>query len=314
MTRARGTTWALMVAGMLAVGPASVVSVERATAEPEQEPPQLFFLLDEAYTQQRHELQVTPAVVYLRRHGTESEIDEDGEEEVKQVKAATLRAPLELEWGITDRLELDVEASWVYERRETTPFRTAKRDAQHLQAFEDLATGLRWLLVPESARWPAVSIEYTLEWPTGDPAHELGSQHLGHAVGLAVSRDFGRWVGVLNLEGGVHHRESRLNENGTRSREFTLRDGSYGVGAVYRITDRWNGFLELSHEREDEIAANERRSERSLTILPGLSYAWETRWWGREHQWELGAGVPVGVSRQADDWGVLVKLRYESQF
>ena len=280
----------------------------------EREEQNFLFLLEEAYTQHRNELQLTPAVHFTKRKGTEAEIDEDGNS-VKAAKTATqVRWPIEAEWGLTDRLEAQVGLSWIYEATDSTPVATENRDTKHNEDFEDMELGLRYKLVEQLEQWPTISLGYTLALPTGDHKEEFGAVHAGHEWVLLVSRDFGRWVGHLNAGFGIHFNETQPNEDGTKSPKVDLREFSYGAAAVYRLTDHWKGFLEFFHQFGEEIQANTRKAETALTILPGISYAAAMPGGGNNDYWELGLGVPVGLTSDALDWGLILRLRYEVQF
>lgn len=272
------------------------------------------FLLEEGYTQHQGELQINTGCEYAESKGAELEIDEDGEIEEKQQKKKIWRTPLGFEWGITDRLEAGIDMSFIFERRDYTAITTGNQNTEHVKSFEDMELGLRYLLLKESGRWPAITAGYAYQLPTGDHDKELGAQNSGHEVGVAMSKDLGRWVGHFNLGFGIHPEETKLNEDGTRSRKLDLREVSYGLASVYRATANTKLFLELLHKFEEEIELNERKSETDLRILPGISYEFETGQEGHEHEWELGLGFPIGVTNDAADWGAIFKIKYEFDF
>lgn len=263
--------------------------------------------VEEAYTQKRNQLQLTPSFGFTRGKSTEREIDEDGEIETETKEIRALRTHVEMEYGITDRLEAELEFAYRHEQRKALPANSIGQAG----SFEDMELGLRYRLMPGHGDLPVITVGYALVLPTGSEEKELGARNYGHELGLAASRNLGNWVGHLNLGAGVHFNETRLNEDGSPSPARDLREISYGAGLVYRIGEAWALHLELSHEIEEEIQANERVSESELVILPGFSVGGETELGGQEQEWALGLGFPVGLTDDAPDWGILVRLKYE---
>jgi hypothetical protein len=45
-----------------------------------------------------------------------------------------------------------------------------------------------------------------------------------------------------------------------------------------------------------------------LSLAPGLRYGFETKSFG---EFEVGVAVPIGLTRDSPDWGILVRFQWE---
>lgn len=265
------------------------------------------FRLEEAYAQRRGELQVSFAFDFASGREREREFSfEDGKRDVETEtsRANTYGYLVEIEYGVTDRLQIEVEIPY---------FSVRERSSEGL--FEsgnlaDIEVGLGYALVEETETLPAVLASFEIALPTGDHRKEIGNDRFGYGGRLAMSKDFGRWVGHLNV-GYEYVNDARLwFANGEDGPKLDLNGIEYGAGVVYKFDDSWHGIVELVGETGEELELDGRRWETELSLIPGLRYGIETRGFG---DFEFGVAFPVGLTSDSEDWGVIAKVQWEME-
>ncbi len=202
-------------------------------------------------------------------------------------------APLLVEYGITDRIEAEVEASYL----------SVHRDGSHSHGPDDVELGLHYALRPEVTE-VAVTLGAELGLPTGDEARGLGSGRtevglLGSA-GLALGRAELHVTGRLDIEDEVEPGLSAAAVLPRGAFRFTLEANALqGEGQEPGRTADPGAPATLGGETGGEGLW--------VVVTPGLFH----RLGGEV---EYGVGVPIGLTRAAPDWGVIARVTIGFEF
>ena len=250
-------------------GLVSLVAI--AAAQGGREPPKLleeFLTAEPCYVQTRGEFEFSAAFDYRK-------------------PAADWRIPLLLEYGITDRLEAEVEGGYV-----SLPGAGSREGGPG-----DMELGLLYALRPGVGK-VAVTVGAALGLPTGDESKGLGSgkidvELLGIA-GMPLGRAELHVTGMLEIEDEA---EPGLNAAAVYPRgdfRFTLEAN------VLRGTARTRT---VEQELADEPGEGE-AEETWVVLTPGLIHR-------PGPELEYGIGVPIGLTDTAPDWGIIGRLTIE---
>ncbi len=229
------------------------------------------FLVEEAYTQEDGEIQLTAA---LHR----SPLDDGG-----------WMLGLSGEYGITDRLQAEVEVP-VY----------LDSPGDEADGIGDLEVELAFAVIEESDTLPQVTISAGVLVPTGDDSEGLGSGGWGYEAGLAVSRRLGR-AGFLYGAGSFERVPDGQDEDGD---PIEIEEWSFAAGVALAVNDRTTGLIEISSEREREEGGGETEIERETLLSLGFSFE-------LNDYFELGAAYQIGLSDDAPDDGIIFKIKAE---
>jgi len=192
--------------------------------------------------------------------------------------------PMLVEYGITDRIEAEVEVSYL----------SVSGDGARNRGLGDVELGLHYALRPDLDK-VAVTLGADVGLPTGDEARGLGSGKAGveffAIAGLKRGRAELHVTGMLEVGEEV---EPGLN-----------------AAAVYphgdlRFTLEANvlpGALKTGEE-PDEEKGNE---DLWVVVTPGLFHR-------PSPEIEYGIGVPLGLTRAAPEWGIIGRMTIEFEF
>ena len=183
---------------------------------------------------------------------------------------------VEVEYGLTDRLQLAYYEVYTWDRRKDW-----ERDELKLEAKYRFA---------EAGQWPVDVALYT-EYANPNGRQDLHSDELENKV--ILSKDLGPW----NLAGNVIF-EKKLNEHSDWEFEYT-------AGTSYAITPTTRLGLELKETLGDSDEFGWRRKDHKLFLVPGIYTSLN------EHLRVL-VGVGFGVTRASDD--VQLKSLVEWEF
>jgi hypothetical protein len=181
------------------------------------------------------------------------------------------------------------------------PFSLLNAGSDSASGFGDVFLNYRYQALLENGNTPAVAPRLSLIVPTGSEAKGLGQGSFGGQFNLPVSKIVSeRWT--LHGNAGVTifpdmHGKSLVNYN-------------LGASAVFAVGRKLNLLLEGVTQWQEQAAFG--RIEHSFGALasPGFRYAINAG----EAQWVLGLGFPVGLVRQAPDFGVFLYLSFEHPF
>jgi hypothetical protein len=258
----------LCVVGLAGSGPF-------AAAEEAAEKPRLieeFLTAEPTYVESRGEIQVGAALDYRR-------------------PAGDWRVPVLVEYGLTNRIEAELEWSYL----------SVPGEGSRHRGLGDLELGLHYALRPDVAK-VAVTLGADVGLPTGDEAKGLGSgesdvEFLGIA-GVRLGRAELHVTGMLELEDEA---EPALNAAAVYPQgdfRFTLEANVLRGGAKARLVEQ-DPLGEPGEVTQDEDAW--------VVVTPGLFHR-------PSPEVEYGIGVPLGLTRSAPDWGVVGRLTVEFEF
>lgn len=207
------------------------------------------------YTQEQNELEVTFRLAYL--NGADSD---------------HWLLPIELEYGITDNLQVEVE--WTVYARDDPDIDTSA------DGVGDFSLGLQysWLKIGNKPLHAAVALEVVFD--TGDDDLELNEEGTVWEPYLVVASRPEFLMGIeafIEIGGEISSEES---------------ENYFNFGGYYRAFG--NQLLSLEYNYEEDA--------RYLT--PGLMKRWQ-------NGWEAGMGIPVGLNDDSDDFRVIFILIYE---
>ncbi|MGH9804155.1 MAG: hypothetical protein ACRD4D_03200 [Candidatus Acidiferrales bacterium] len=262
------------------------------------EEPDFFFLTGGPYTQKKNSPQIIWANQWFRSAG--------GGGQVREYFGAG-----RFEWGLTDNLEADLEFGALAARERllgVTLFSESGAD--------DLLVGVRYRLLNERSAPFTLTTGPQLIAPASPAERELGTGKTGYAWDTAAAKDWGGpvfLVASLNLSvtpdvpalpdgSGPRFDLSAINwatALGWRALERPRADGAHHDLHV---------FLEFGGAREDEIDSGTRARSTPVLFSPGLRYGFLSRAGALA---EIGVGFPVGLNRDAPDWGVILQIQYE---
>lgn len=177
------------------------------------------------------------------------------------------------------------------------------------QGFGDMLLNYRLQVWNGEDRQPAFAPRFSIILPTGDERDGLGNGEVGYQVNLPMSWEFERWIYHTNagltvvpgVVGGVE-----LHPPGLR---HTLNGYNLGFSVIRKLRPFFHLMLEtvaLWDEGLDELGAEDHHFE--LLILPGFRWAPYTE---GSTQWVLGAGVPVGLTRDSSDIAIFLYMSFE---
>ncbi len=194
-----------------------------------------------------------------------------GADEVSGVQA-------EIEIGLLDNLmfEVEVPAEWVHSDGETTG------------GISDVDFELKLQLSREADLGVATAVGVEMSLPTGDDDRDLGSGVVGWEVYAAAARDFGK----LSLFGEF---QAELEEGSAAEYKF---NGAIDW-APWEPETRLELGLNLGFGPGEGMA---------LTVIPGFQFEVAKFSCG---ELEIGLGLPVGLTDEAEDWGVILNLEFE---
>ncbi len=260
-----------LIATLLFVASTTVVAQEA-----QEQPVQEVFQTELVYPQERGEVQLTFTLRYGKGDGR-----------------SMFQTPVDLEYGVTDRWQVEIE--WDAQRRRTEIGERATRGAGDFS----IGTQYSFMNIARSNFHSAVGFEVTL--PVANIEKELTEGFVEYEPYFIIAKDFPRLnhMQVFSQVGiGFMQRARRpadADEDEPAAHEFNLGVGMFVpfrravlTGEFNLSTNRWNNG----------------GKEREMYVTPGVV-------WRLLRNWELGVGVPVGLTRDADKFGAVFKLTYE---
>ena len=270
-------TTAAVLSGALALAVTAAVAAER----PAQGVQDNSFLVEEAYNQEagvvQHILTISPDIGKSRGAG-------------------------EHEWAFNFTQEWPV-FSQTHQFSYTVPYSFVKAGGRSSNGVGDVLLNYRFQAVMESDRLPAFAPRLSLVLPTGDEDDGFGDGTLGYQVNLPVSKIVSdRWT--------VHANAGATLLPDVRGRDLT----SYNLAAsaIYAVSPNFNLMLEAV-ANWDEAAADGGGKERSFSavVSPGFRYAFNH---ANDAQTVIGLAAPIGLTRDAPDYGLILYVSFEHFF
>ena len=264
---------------LFAMGPGIYASPGDA-ADNENRPPIIdeFFLTETVQPQQRGELQLTVRAIADKG-------DDEGDRHT---------ALIGLEYGITDSLQ--IEANWVAWRQ----VRAVIDDESDRSGNGDMEVGIKYASDENEETGVRVAMGFDVIVPLGDVNEGLGEAFWVYEPFLAVSKNFSESTNLtINLSYGFLDRDEYpddIDEAEPEADEIEL-----NVGLVHVFAPAWRGTLEAILETNEQSSKGD---ETIAYLSPGFIYK------GMQEV-EIGLAVPVGLTNDSADWGVISMLSIE---
>jgi len=239
------------------------------------------FLTDEAYVQEEGEWQFGVSIGYWDRVA-----DDDAGEDALQ---HSVSAALEIEYGITERLQIELEL----------PYLSHKAEETTASGIGDAEVGSGYAIVRETDSLPAVTAGIEFSLPTGDEDRDMGAGAWGYEGFVAVSKH----ISDLFLHASISYgrTDDAIGEEG----KVDESEIGYRLAVVRTLNEGINLIVELGGESEREVdAAGESETADTLYFVPGIQ-------WECDAEWNLGLGIPVGLTDDSADWGGILKTQVE---
>ncbi|MBI4466017.1 MAG: hypothetical protein HY656_01145 [Acidobacteria bacterium] len=275
---------------------APALAAQENGEEPEE--PDFFFLVGGPYTQKKSSPQVIWANQWLFDRS-------------RPVRTRDYVGAGRFEWGLTDRLEFDLEFGALASRERALGFTTFSE-----RGADDLLVGVRYRLLREP-RFPfTLTTGPQLIAPVASRRRGLGTGEVGYAWDVAAARDWGGpvfFAAAVNLSWRPDV-PAFPNGSGTG---FDLSALEWGVALGLRPLERPTAgganhdlhlLLELGGAREDDLEAGRRVRSTPVQFAPGLRYGFLS---SSGSLTEIGVSFPVGLTGSAPDWGVIWQMQFE---
>jgi len=299
-----GRLW--VVAGVLLLLASGVSPQSAPATKPEPEEPDFAFIAGGPYTQLKNSIQIIHQSGYSTRCFPVSggHRNEDG-----------FLFFLRTEWGITDRLELDVITPGSGSR-----VRLNGSSVSRELGFNDAIIGVRYrLLSEETARFTLTAGPQVI-LPTGSVRRGTGNGSPGVAWDVAAAKD---WGGPVFLYSSLNYKVLPSADDPTpaSAKQFTLHGLQWATALVFRPLERplasgenrdLHAFFEAggswSHEVEPGAMVGSRQGKLLWLVSPGLRYGFLT---ARKTLVEIGVAAPIGLGPNGPKRGLIVQFQFE---
>lgn len=262
----------------------AALAVEEEGVETEEPLIQGFFITETVYPQAHGETQITLQPNYFSNGGEEDFL-----------------LGLSVEHGISDNFL--VQVGWL-------PYRKLYYDQGDDQSGPgDLALGVKYAFNKRVDLQLQIALGFGLLLPTGDEDKGLSEGNRVYEPYMVISKDFGNNANIhFNLAYGFVEVVNRAHEDdpdeqggaeSSREKEGA-NELTLNLGYVAKLSPHWRGTLELNL-KTNEIDDGE---ETESFFTPGLV-------WNGLDAFEFGLGMPVGLTADSPDWGLIANASYE---
>lgn len=253
---------------------------------------QFLFMNEDAYTQEQDQWQLSFTSQYLDRKKTR----EGDEVKIKD----RWQWITEAEYGLSEWLQVSLEVPFASVHNKTIE----EGEATHLDkaGIGDIETGVRIKWLEEDDQWwqPTVSVGFGLSWPTGRWRHDLGTDRYGWEANLLFSKTTEKWA--YHLSGGFGMTDDAREQG--ESEKSDIEEFELGGALVYGAADRLEIICELFAEFEREKTSTGESHETEFYVVPGVGYK-------LFEDFEMGLGVPIGLTHASYDWGIIATVQCE---
>jgi hypothetical protein len=256
----------LCVAGIASFGPVAAAGEaggRRALIEE-------FLTAEPSYVQRRGEFELSSAFD-LRKPG-------DG-----------WRVPVLVEYGITDRLEAEVEAM----------YHSVPGDGARNRGPGDVELGLHYAL-RRDVRRVAVTLGADIGLPAGDETRGLGAGEAGVELFGIAGLELGR--SELHVTGRVEVEDEKIRPALDAAAVVPRGDFRFTLEANVLSGEEGSGARPAQPPLEGEPAGE--TEDLLVVVTPGLFHR-------PGPEIEYGLGVPIGLTGAAPDWGIIGRLTIE---
>jgi len=208
--------------------------------------------------------------------------------------AGSWGVPVLIEYGITDRIEAEVEASYL----------SVRGNGSCNRGPGDVELGLHYALRPDVDK-VAVTLGADVGLATGDEAKGLGSgQSDVEFFGIAGMK-LGR--AELHVTGRLEVEEEEVQPAMNAAAVYPHGDLRFTLEANVLSSAERTGERIVGQEAAEE--PDDARGSEALWVVvtPGLFHR-------PRPEIEYGIGVPIGLTKAAPDWGIIARLTIEFEF
>jgi hypothetical protein len=194
----------------------------------------------------------------------------------------------------------------------TIPSFHLRGGGERVSGIGDILLNYRYQLLEEGDLKPAFAPRFSLILPTGSRDKGTGDNVVGYQWNLPFSKKLGDRVAAhanLGLTYQPHVRALLDSSTGQLSPKRSLVSFNLGASAIYAVMPRFHLMLEWLGNFEDGIGDNGRREGHFVPIIsPGFRAAVVNE---EKLQIVVGAAAPIGLNRNAPNYGALLYLSIE---
>ncbi len=265
----------------------------QAANNPPPEEPDFFFLTGGPYTQQKHSPQVISAIRWLNS-------------KTEDWTVHALSAAGRVEFGVTDYLEADFEFGATRIREDSLGL------IQLDTRLDGMMLGARYRILRED--FAPITLTVGPQFLIPNRTARPGETGYGYGLDVTAAKD---WGGPVFGATSLNWRNTpgiRPNPEGASSGlqilSYACALGLRPLEAVTRNDTKHDlhVFAEFLSTREDEVAAGAISRSTNRFLAPGIRYGFLNK---QGILAEIGAGFPVGLNRDAPDWGAFLQLQLE---
>jgi hypothetical protein len=273
----------------------------------EPEEPDFAFVAGGPFTQLKNSFQVIVAGQWGRRNSRDA---------AGTLHHAEYGVLTRMEWGLTDRWELDVIIPVEGERH---LLGVTLLDSTF--ALADSVVGARYRLLRESSAPFTLTMGPQIIFPSGNTAQATGFGAVGYAWDMAAAKDFGGPIFLLtslNYSVFPSVRSPRPDEPD----RYNIHNLFWGSGLAVRALEKDHGsahhdlhlFFEYGLSREENLEATSATTKVAdfvSVFSPGIRYGFLTK---DKKLFEIGVAFPVGLSHATPHHGIVFQIQFEQLF
>lgn len=243
------------------------------------------FLVEEAYNQDRGEVQHTLNAVYssdFQRRGWSFNFEQEW-------------------WLFTE----DHQVAF------SIPFSHLREEGERQSGVGDVQIEYRYQLTEEGPNIPAVAPQFSLILPTGNRDKGTGNGVVGYEWSIAASKKVASRLALHANLGLTYLPKVRvpLDDNQRLSPKRSLVSYDVGASVVFAPSSNIHMLLEWVGEFEEKINDQGKKERDFKAILsPGIRAAVVNK---DGLQTVVGVGIPIGVTGAADNYGVFLYFSVE---
>jgi|SRR5437899_3131344 len=176
----------------------------------------------------------------------------------------------------------------------------------------DVLINYRYQALEEGDTVPAFAPRFSLILPTGNRDKETGNGVVGYQWSLPFSKKVASRLALHANLGLTYLPKVRVPLDDGHSPKRSLVSPNLGASAIFALTSRIHLMLEWVGTFEQSLN-DEGKRERDFkaTISPGIRAAVINT---ENLQTVLGVGIPIGLTRPADNYGVFLYFSVEHKF
>ncbi len=180
--------------------------------------------------------------------------------------------------------------------------------------FHDISFQYRYQLLKETDHQPAFAPRIGVILPTGNSNEDFGSDTYGFQYNLPFSKAVTDKIHLHFNAGQTYLPDvDRQLTDQSRSPRYDLMGYNLGASIIYAAFPKFHYMLEATTNWDKSIDEDTgmRNEDFSAVISPGVRYAIDSP---SGAQIVFGIGAPIGLSRDATDYGVFLYFSLEHGF